>query len=955
MVKKIRQYNAEFGKRVIQGSDDTSGMVADDLSNSVPTDETPIGVDNQAGAGSPGSANPTVFHKPTCPPPPPPRKKRIFRSDKKAQVYRLFLDNGNDRIFTDDYDFPVPSNGALGTSSISRHRIANQINSWYYLDPTDGSCFFVNVPATFGGAAVMFATQDSQAEIDFITDQELVQVFGNGTSEYKLGWGMQGSKIVLALLPRDYLGDASVFASSVVTRTGSVQNHNGGGVTTGAPGGGVKLECYSLFNDNIPIVYTNPDATGETDDERKTTFPDGSVYEFHRINRAENQNTFATGGVTGPGLFFFCNPINAYSCGGSYGMNGTFTTEDTELQTGTARAFVLELDENDSYSRTQYTGNYSSFDVSPRQTVVFSHNGTFGSSAVFGTGFPSCPPGIQIGATVDSNSQISSATMTTEETLTSSHSPFSIPLEIDPGGNNENFELTLPAISHAIDWTYIVNLGNISPVGPYDVCTSPVIGGFFGGDSYETLNTPISPTSIWLYKNRSISEPTNALGNGTFPPLSFTREYPFVAVITGDGTPIWFDVVENWQAVSTVNVTTPPIWDFLFRDNIAFLPTGGQSFNPFTAAQSFFFGLQPFSPYNEFSTNGKGWRLGGRTFRWATIRPKVGYLRGAFSASSGSPFDRQNEIASATLTYTTSTTGETWDAKYGNSTFDHLDSLFLARLREDEITVNVTSSNITISKLSPASASVTIHSTRGFEPYVVNPSVRVSGGSMAPQTFLPFSTDLISSVENEANVINAINAQDWWVCIRDEGGSFPESLKYTLYDCSVSSITVEPRTSPDSNGFNVYDAWDTDEGWRGIQLASITFSINSERRVDHFPIPEDAEAVNDQIVLYSNTFERANVIATTKNMLALALQLRRYLAFNNNVWYLTNGNRDLQSDMISGNNGGELWGTKLRFNPDTQFLEFDSNFCYEIPAMYTNEDDGIIQMSKKLDLNGFKP
>ena len=91
-------------------------------------------------------------------------------------------------------------------------------------------------------------------------------------------------------------------------------------------------------------------------------------------------------------------------------------------------------------------------------------------------------------------------------------------------------------------------------------------------------------------------------------------------------------------------------------------------------------------------------------------------------------------------------------------------------------------------------------------------------------------------------------------------------------------------------------------------------------------------------------------------MLALALQLRDFLTIDGGTWYLTNRQADnLESDTVSGEEGGDMFGTKLDFNQTTTALEFDSNFCYRVPKVYTEDDDDTKLLSKKLDLKGFKP
>lgn len=955
MVKKVKQYHAPSGKRVIQGSDDTFGMVADDLGNAVPTDETPIGVDNQAGTVSPGSANPTVFHKPTCPPPPPPRKKRIFRRGGKAEVKRLFFDSSQDLYFTDDYEFPIPSNPIGSNTQSIRFLVAVQEWSWYYLDPDDGSAFVVNVAASFGGAAVMFATESSQSELEFISEQDLLQAFGGGTAEFKLGWGMQGDKIILALLPRDYYGDGNIGGTTqTVTHTGSTEPFPGGGAgISSSPGGGPKLECYSLFNPVIGFSVTNADATGETDDERLVTYPDGTKYEFHRINRVTNQNVTSSNTPSGVGIFFFCFAGNMYAQSGSYGYNGTYLLEDCEEQTGTTRAIVLEIDEDDNYTRTDYTGSYSVDDVSPRRTETFAHNGSYSSNAVFGTGFPSCPPTVQIGALLDSTSQTTSASLLIEDELTSTYAPITIPLKIDPDSNTVDFRRVIPNTSDSLDYTYSQSIGNISPTNPYDVCTSLVIGGFFGGDNYNTLNSPISPTSIWSGKNRPFSEPTNALGNGNYSPYTAIREYPFVSVVV-NGTPLWFDIKENYTTTGAVTLTTPTVWGFVIQNDVSrsvIGNTGGPTTLPMTPGNAIFNTIQGFPPYNTSSENRQGWRLGWRTLNWQTKRPGAGYPVGIFSMAGG-PNDRDTELATGTRGYT-STSDEEIKFKFGNTEIDYLDSLFIAPLRDDWITVNVTASTITITRIINR-RSLLLFSTRGLEGYYLNPEQTIEFVSTAPN--ISSSTNLLTSfTENEAVVTPKLTDQDWWVCIRDEGASFPDTLTYTLYDCTLSSFSIVDRSTGTFNSLPIYASTNTDNGNVAIQFDSLTFTINSEQTVDHFPIPQPGEAVTKEVLNFGSTADQ-NIIVTTKNMLALALQLRRFLTIDGGTWYLTNRQADnLESDTVSGEEGGDMFGTKLDFNQTTTALEFDSNFCYRVPKVYTEDDDDTKLLSKKLDLKGFKP
>ena len=950
MVKKIRQYNAEYGKRVVAGSDDTFGMVADDLSNALPTDETPIGLDDQAGIESahPGSANPTLFHKPTCPPPPPPRRKRIKRDRaQKADVHRLFIAPAG--IFTDDFDLPNPSVGITANSLITRDLRASHDQCWFWLDPDDGSVFFISQPENLG-ASVLFGTMASQAEIDTFAPSEVSQSFNNPEIIPKYAWGMQGSKIVYVFIPQKYYGNGAPLGNNPqqTNSAGVAQSYVGGGIVVGGPGPGTKLECYSLFNEIIPITYSSTAGVAFTSNTDDQTFSDGSTYDNENLQRVDGQSTSASGSVSGVGIFAFCNPTNAFSTSGSYSYNGDFTFSFEFNEVGTTQGYVLNIDEDDNYSRVDITGNYNN-NRTRTDLQIFRHSGTFSSFQTFGTGFPSCPPTVVIGADITSAGQVTTVSNTLTDANTYTHQPIEFDLFINPAGDTEKYSVTLPSTGHTLEHQYNFSASNPSPnnKGGAGVCQFRTVGDFPGGDDWADLNDPTY--------DRSPSDSSTQV-NGTYPPYSVSQSYPFVIVVVDD-KPIWVEHQQDWSTSSTFNETTGPIWDIVLRGDIASGAISGPLFKPLTQRFNFITTAQTgaANPWEQSS----GWQLA-ESFKIGISQLGAGYTRGFNIITSGPP-DRDGEFATATVS-ATQIADEMKVLKYGDQVIDHLDSFFLGRMNSFGITTNVTASQITISRaaIATSNASLSLFSTIGLEAYANNPSVLNSVFSTAPNIQGGSST-LTSSIDNLTAVVNKLQAQDWWICIRDEGVNFPETLTYTLYDCTLSSYTVtDVSTSGFAGSSQVYLGWDTNQRWRGIQFDTMTFTINSERTVEHFPIIDRVEAVSELIADWIPTAAVGgdyNIAVTTKNMLAMVLQLRDYLTINSGSWYVTNRQADNQlSEFIMPNpENRDMFGSKLSFDRSTAELTYDSSFCYTVPVIYTNEDDNIKLLSKKVKLDGFLP
>ena len=240
-------------------------------------------------------------------------------------------------------------------------------------------------------------------------------------------------------------------------------------------------------------------------------------------------------------------------------------------------------------------------------------------------------------------------------------------------------------------------------------------------------------------------------------------------------------------------------------------------------------------------------------------------------------------------------------------------------------------------------------STRGYEPLLINPTIArnwttTSGtGSAVPGSATVFT----SSISGTTNLVLAqLTNRPWYVCVRNQ--TSPTEVDYTLYSCALTSVTQRDLTSTGlSNSTAYWGSVNTSSENNVIQFDELVFTIDSTETLDFFPVPETSECF-----LENTASDDEQVLITTQNMLAYVLHMREWLTTNGNTWYVTNRQADnLQSDIVSGDEGGCLFGAQFSLDQTSGELTFDDTIEYEVPVVYTVAVDNYWLFSKKINLN----